>query len=158
MNGKDHVVLTNTGSATDPVFRCIRELPSVLEGLGIRVVFKASDSDCKYRMSFNYQFDQIHRQFSTIWVRRDETDEINGLESVMVPVIRYCNDIPHINKRWRRRLVSNERLVLSVETCHRQDMRNLTVNTDVMRSINPNIPDSAFRNNSLAPMDDSTHS
>ena len=150
-----HVVLTNTGSATDAVFRCIRELPSVLEGLGIRVVFKASDSDCKYRMSFNYQFDQIHRQLSTIWARRDETDEISGLESVMVPVIRYCNDIPHINKRWRRRLVSNERLVLSVEACHRQDMRNLTVNTDVMRSINPNIPDSAFRNNSLATMDDS---
>ena len=144
-----HCVLTNTGSATQQVLHCIRELPVILGRLGIHVVFSASDSDSKYRMSFSHQFNEIYKQFPRLYETNMATGHINGIGCVRIPVIKCCNDIPHINKRWRRRLVNNANLFWSAEAT-----REMILNPSVIMDINPHIPASAFRRGSMPAMDD----
>ena len=149
-----HVVFSNTGSANEKVFKCIQEIPSRLEKLGIQIAFLASDSDNKYRTIFNQHFRCIYNQFGGIY-DRDESGEIRGLGSLQVPRVKCCNDIPHILKRWRSRLVKNN-LFVSAEMEARADAGEDVgfVNSEVLRIVNPNIPSSAFRNGAMASMDD----
>ena len=144
-----HCVLANTGSATQQVLHCIRELPVILDRMGIHVVFSASDSDSKYRMFFSHQFKEIYKQFSSLYEINMATGHINGIGSIRIPVVKCCNDIPHINKRWRRRLVNNVSLSWSVEATG-----EMMLSPSVLMGINPQIPASAFRRGSMPAMDD----
>ena len=144
-----HCVLANTGSATQQVLYCIRELPVILDNMGIHVVFSASDSDSKYRMFFSQQFNQIYKQLPRIYETNMATGHINGIGGVGIPVVKRCNDIPHINKRWRRRLVNSANLFWSAEAT-----REMILNPSVIMDINPRIPASAFRRGSMPAMDD----
>ena len=148
-----HVVFANTGCATDQVLFCIQRIPEILAEAGIRVVFEASDSDTKYRMYFNRQFNWIFAQYSNIYTR-NSTNSINGLASLNVPRINRCNDIPHILKRWRSRLINNKDLFLrcSDDVCASETKQ--AVNAEGLHTLNPEIPSSAFRLGSLPAMDD----
>ena len=107
-----HVIFTNTGCANDQVLRCIERIPELLADAEIRVVFEASDSDTKYRMFFNKQFQRIFVQYSGIYARKDTDGSMGGLETIDVPEVTRCNDIPHVLKRWRSRLINNKSLFL----------------------------------------------
>lgn len=149
-----HVVFANTGCATDQVLFCIQRIPEILAEAGIRVVFEASDSDTKYRMYFNRQFYWMFAQYSNIYICNSATGTMNGLTSLNVPRINRCNDIPHILKRWRSRLINNTDLFLRPpdQTCVPETRR--AVNVEGLRALNPEIPTSAFRSGSLPAMDD----
>ena len=149
-----HVVFANTGCATDQVLFCIQRIPEILAGAGIPVVFEASDSDTKYRMYFNRQFSWMFQQYSNIYTCNSATGTMNGLTSLKVPQINRCNDIPHILKRWRSRLINNKDLFLRCpdQTCISET--RLAVNVEGLRELNPEIPPSAFRSGSLPAMDD----
>ena len=149
-----HVIFTNTGSANDQVLECIRQIPKLLADADIRVVFEASDSDSKYRMSFNKQFQWIFGQYSRIYDHANTNGSLNGLESINVPAVSKCNDIPHVLKRWRSRIINNQSLFLRYEDEISSDRQMKVVNVEGLRKINPEIPASAFRSGSLPAMDD----
>ena len=152
-----HVRYENTGSATPDVLRCIREIPQKLNQVGIRVAFAASDSDNKYRMQFNVHFGNFYLQFSRIYAWNRATNDIFGLEVVQIPMVKCCNDIPHILKRWRSRMITSQCLFLSqeAESLFQQDASSNCLNAGVIQHLNPMIPQSAFRVGSLPAMDDS---
>ena len=151
-----HVVFSNSGSANDQVMRCITEIPMLLAKMGINIKFEASDSGNKYRMAFLSQFRGIYQQFSQIYMLREGSCDIRGLDGIDIPVISRCNDIPHILKRWRSRLVNHPKLFLTFQTevCSDQGIPTWLVNVDVVRTLNPRIPNSAFRVGSMPAMDD----
>ena len=151
-----HVLYTNTGSATDLVFKCIREIPARLSQLGVRIKFLASDSDNKYRACFNNQFRYCYDQLEGIYMMT-ESGRIRGLQSLVLPTPRCCNDIPHILKRWRSRLVRNQQLFVSADTEDhwRAGESFSVVNSDAIKETNPNIPSGAFRSGAMVAMDDS---
>ena len=146
-----HAVFSNSGSANEQVTRCIREIPRLLAGNGIHIKFEASDSDNKYRMAFTSQFRVIYQQFSKLYAPSCGTCELCLLDRVELPSPRRCNDIPHILKRWRARLINNERLFLTSEAEMQSD---IWLSIDILRAIAPSIPDTAFRGGSMAAMDD----
>ena len=148
-----HVVFTNTGSATPQVLSCIQTIPEILSRSGIRILFEASDSDTKYRMFFNKQFLWIYGQYGRIY-ERNKMNEMNGLAILSVPSVSRCNDIPHILKRWRSRLINNRSLYLRYEDEVSGESKTKTVSADELRALNPGIPLSAFRSGSLPAMDD----
>ena len=146
-----HVVFSNSGSANEQVMRCIREIPALLEGPKMHIKFEASDSDNKYRMAFTNQFRAMYNQFSKLYSPVYGNCGLYLLDRVVVPSPRRCNDIPHILKRWRARLINNERLFLTTESEMKSDV---WVSVDVIRALAPSIPDTAFRCGSMAAMDD----
>ena len=149
-----HVLFTNTGSANDQVLHCIQRIPELLADAEIRVVFEASDSDTKYRMSFNKHFQWIFGQYSGIYACKDTDGSLGGLEMINVPEVMRCNDIPHVLKRWRSRLINNKSLFLRYEDEANRDGQMMAVNVEGLWKINPEIPASAFRSGSLPAMDD----
>ena len=146
-----HVVFSNSGSANDHVLRCIRDIPILLASPGIHIKFEASDSDNKYRMAFTNQFRAMYNQFSKLYSPVHGNYAPYLLDRVVVPSPRRCNDIPHILKRWRARLINNERLFLTTESETKADV---WVSVDVIRALAPSIPNTAFRCGSMAAMDD----
>ena len=152
-----HVEYANTGSATPQVLRCIKEIPELLNDK-IRIAFSASDSDNKYRLRFNQQFESIYAQFSYIYVFDQAKGEIAGPGNLYLPMVMYCNDIPHILKWWRSRLICSEHLFLSCEReklfCTGESV-SISLNAKLIRDLNGKIPLSAFRVGSIPSMDDS---
>ena len=146
-----HVVFSNSGSANEQVMHCIREIPKLLGDFGIHVEFEASDSDNKYRMAFTKQFRVMYQQFSKLYVPSYGGCELCLLDRVEVPSPRRCNDIPHILKRWRARLINNDHLFITPES---ERQGNVWINVNVIREINPSISNTAFRQGSMASMDD----
>ena len=151
-----HILYTNTGSATDLVFNCIHEIPVRLARLGVRIKFLASDSDNKYRSAFNNQFRYSYYQLGRIYMM-SESGKLRGLEALELPTLMCCNDIPHILKRWRSRLVRNQQLFVSAdaEEQWRSGGKFSAVNSNALKEANPNIPSSAFRSGAIVSMDDS---
>ena len=151
-----HILYANTGSATDQVFKCIQEIPVRLAQLGVRIMFLASDSDNKYRSAFNNQFRYSYQQLGRIY-QMNESGGICGLQTLELPTPRCCNDIPHILKRWRSRLVRSEHLFVSAvaEERWRSGEMFCAVNSNALKEANPNIPSSAFRGGAIVSMDDS---
>lgn len=72
-------------------------------------------------------------------------------------MVKCCNDIPHILKRWRSRLITSQCLFLpqEAELLFQQEPASGCLNAGVIQQLNPLIPKSAFRVGSLPAMDDS---
>ena len=122
-----HVYTSKSGSADNNIDKKITQIIEVLKDLDIFIKVVSTDSDTHYRKFFNEQFDWILKYF------------INNkiINSDNTPTIIYSNDIAHILKRARSRLVKKRILFVNRSDSKLFDKNNLNVKkvsiNDLMR-------------------------
>lgn len=113
---------------------------------GINLQYLGSDSDTKYRTRFNLQFSRYSR---ALVAKRFAVPEVE------IPIPFYTNDIPHILKRIRARLVNHKALYLTMEAEVLGSQRKKNVVTpELIMGLSKSCPACAFRTGSMPSMDD----
>lgn len=142
-----HFCFSNNGSASDTILNAIDKIVTKCRESGIPLQYLGSDSDTKYRKRFNNQFQGYKTQLVA---------KMFAVPEISLPSPFYTNDIPHILKRIRARLVNHKALYLTIAAERLGSERNKknVVTPQIIMGLSKSCPACAFRTGSMPSMDD----
>ena len=142
-----HVYLSCNGFANKTVDDKMFEIQKCLKNLNIYIKIFSTDSDTHYRNSFNNQFDYISKAL----VANPSFKDLN------LPDPIYSNDISHLLKRARSRLVKRNCLFINKSDqilFKSKKQKVFLINPELLKDLDKSLTDCHFRNNGLDSMDD----
>lgn len=141
-----HIHLAQNGNANDDVEIAVAHVTDIMRDYGLDVRLIGSDADVKYRTTFEEDF--------IGWTRLLSGCKGNVME-IEFPSCMWSNDCAHILKRARSRLVTHGRLYADRDAEKQKFPEyNSYVDVETLKSINPLMSDTWFRNNGRDSMDD----
>ena len=142
-----HIYLSSNGLADDMVSKKVKQICEKLKTFNVHIPIFSSDGDSHYREEFNNQFDFISRTF--------EFDP--NFNEFSIPELTFSNDLSHLPKRGRKRLVKKGCLFISKNDQKlylEKDQKAKIVSIELVKSFDRSLTDCYFRNNSHDAMDD----
>ena len=144
-----HAILAKGGSANETVDSHVAAIAAEFKKLGWKPAFYSTDADTHYRSALTRHFDGLLHSFSADFKNVARLRLVEGF---------MCNDAPHIMKRARSQLVRHGHLYRTYNDCQLGKRRRNPIFNGVspalLRTCDPSLMQSWFRNNGTDAMDD----